>query len=61
MDAFKYLHYGISCLLVFVGFKMLISHYYVIRTDVSLGIVAGILALTILASLWPRKQPPIGT
>jgi tellurite resistance protein TerC len=58
MDAFKYLHYGISCLLVFVGFKMLISHYYVIRTDVSLGIVAGILALAILASLW-RKQPPI--
>jgi tellurite resistance protein TerC len=59
MDAFKYLHYGISCLLVFVGFKMLVSHYYVIRTDVSLGIVAGILALTILASLWHRKQPLI--
>jgi tellurite resistance protein TerC len=59
MDAFKYLHYGISCLLVFVGFKMLVSHYYVIRTDVSLGIVAGILTLAILASLW-RKQPLIG-
>jgi len=50
MDVFEYLHYGISCLLVFVGFKMLVSHYYVIRTDVSLGIIAGILLLTIVVS-----------
>ena len=57
MDAFKYLHYGISFLLVFVGFKMLISHYYVIRTDVSLGIIGGILLLTIAASVLHRKHP----
>jgi tellurite resistance protein TerC len=57
MDAFKYLHYGISCLLVFVGFKMLISHYYVIRTDVSLGIIGGILLLTIVASALHRGAP----
>jgi tellurite resistance protein TerC len=57
MDAFKYLHYGISCLLVFVGFKMLVSHYYVIRTDVSLGIIGGILLLTIAASVLHRKSP----
>jgi tellurite resistance protein TerC len=57
MDAFKYLHYGISCLLIFVGFKMLISHYYAIRTDVSLGIIAGILLVTIIASVLHRKPP----
>jgi tellurite resistance protein TerC len=57
MDAFKYLHYGISCLLIFVGFKMLVSHYYTIRTDVSLGIIAGILLVTIAASALHRKQP----
>ena len=57
MDAFKYLHYGISCLLVFVGFKMLVSHFYVIRTDVSLGIIAGILLVTIAASVLHRKKP----
>ncbi len=57
MDAFKYLHYGISCLLVFVGFKMLISHSYVIRTGVSLGIIGGILLLTIAASVLHRKPP----
>jgi TerC family integral membrane protein len=60
MDAFKYLHYGISCLLVFVGFKMLVSHYYVIRTDVSLAVIGGILLVTIVASALNRKQPTIG-
>jgi tellurite resistance protein TerC len=50
MDVFEYLHYGISCVLVFVGAKMLLSHYYPIRTDVSLAVIAGILLLTIIAS-----------
>lgn len=57
MDIFEYLHYGISCLLVFVGFKMLISHYYTIRTDVSLGIIGGILLVTILVSALHRDEP----
>lgn len=59
MDMFKYLHYGISCVLVFVGFKMLLSHYYVIRTDVSLAVIGGILLATIVASALHRKQPTI--
>jgi tellurite resistance protein TerC len=57
MDMFKYLKYGISCVLVFVGFKMLLSHYYVIRTDVSLAVIGGILLATIVASALHRKQP----
>jgi tellurite resistance protein TerC len=61
MDAFKYLHYGISSLLVFVGFKMLVSHYYAIRTDVSLGIIAAILLVTIAASALHRQQPTAST
>jgi tellurite resistance protein TerC len=57
MDIFEYLHYGISCVLIFVGTKMLISHYYVIRTDISLAVIAGILLVTVMASaLHPR--PP---
>lgn len=58
MDVFEYLHYGISCLLVFVGFKMLISHYYVIRTDVSLAIIASILLVTIVVSALHPDDPP---
>jgi len=57
MDMFKYLHYGISCVLVFVGVKMLLSHYHVIRTEVSLAIIAAILLVTIVASALHRKRP----
>jgi len=57
MDMFKYLHYGISCVLVFVGVKMLLSHYHVIRTKVSLAIIAAILLVTIVASALHRKRP----
>ena len=51
MEVFEYLHYGISCVLVFVGAKMLLSHYYQIRTDISLAVIGGILLVTIAASV----------
>ena len=57
LDIFKYLHYGISCVLVFVGIKMLLSHYYAIRTDVSLAVIGGILLVTIAASTLHRERP----
>jgi tellurite resistance protein TerC len=57
LDVFEYLHYGISCVLVFVGMKMILSHYYPIRTEISLGIIAGILLLTMLASVFKRGKP----
>jgi tellurite resistance protein TerC len=50
MEKFQYLHYGISSLLVFVGIKMLLSHRYPIPTEISLAVIAAILAVTILAS-----------
>lgn len=56
MDIFEYLHYGISCVLLFVGVKMLLSHYYVIRTDHSLAVIAGILLVTIMASALHRER-----
>src|SRR5262249_57916181 len=56
MEVFEYLHYGISCVLVFVGSKMLLSHYYPVRTDVSLAVIAGILLVTILASIVKRGK-----
>jgi tellurite resistance protein TerC len=57
MDLFHHLHYGLSAVLVFVGAKMLIAHFYKIPIDVALGVVAGILALSVIASLvWPRKR-----
>ncbi len=56
MDVFHYLHYGLSAILVFVGVKMVGSHFFHIPIGVALGVVAGLLALSVIASLlWPQK------
>ena len=56
MELFHYLHYGLSLVLIFVGAKMLVSHYYQVPTELALGIVAGILIISVVASmLHPRK------
>ncbi len=57
MVKFRYLGYGIGLVLVFVGAKMLGHRWIEIPTGVSLGIVVGVLALAILASLL-RPEPP---
>ena len=46
---FPYLKYGISVILLFVGVKMLISQFVHIPVLLSLGIIVGILALSIAA------------
>lgn len=46
---FPYLKYGISVILFFVGVKMLLSHVVKIPVLVSLGVIVGILALSIVA------------
>ena len=51
MGMFRYLKVGLCFVLTFVGVKMLISDFYKIPITVSLGIVAGILASSILASV----------
>jgi len=55
MEVFHYLHYGLSVVLIFVGAKMLIADYYPIPTLVALAVVAGVLLVSVLASvLHPR-------
>ena len=56
MDQFQYLKFGLSAVLVFIGAKMVIVDFYKIPTGVSLAVVAGILAISILASLWKAKS-----
>ena len=59
MKLFHYLSYGLSFLLVVIGAKMLIAawfHYH-LPTAWSLGLVAGILAVSIIASvLFPPRD-----
>jgi tellurite resistance protein TerC len=55
MDKFQYLKYGLAAVLTFVGTKMVIVDFYKIPTLVSLCVVAGILTISVLASLWKAK------
>src|SRR6266403_451673 len=48
---FHYLHYGLSAILVFVGAKMLLADVYKLPVGVALGGIAGILLLTVIASV----------
>ncbi len=51
MEAFHYLHYGLSVILVFIGAKMLLAEFYPIGTHVALAVVIGVLAISIVASV----------
>lgn len=54
---FSKLPYGLAVILAFIGVKMLIAPWYHISSPVSLGIVAGILIISVLLSLLlPEKK-----
>ena len=55
-ERFSMLKYGLSVILVFIGIKMLIVDFYHIPIGISLGVVGGILALTLLINAWVNKQ-----
>ncbi len=51
---FKYLHYGLAAILVLVGTKMILNHYYsakIISTELSLILIVVILAFSVIASI----------
>jgi tellurite resistance protein TerC len=58
MDRFHYLKVGISGILIFIGAKMAVSGWVKVPTLVALGVIVGVLALSVVASLMrPRVQP----
>lgn len=70
MQMFHYLSYGLAAILVFVGIKMMIMDFYKLPIAVSLGVVAGILAIAVILSLvrprrnaealsMPENSPPV--
>jgi TerC family integral membrane protein len=57
VDRFHLLKYGLAIILTFVGFKMLTEHFFTIGIGVSLIVILGVLALSIIASLkWPKRE-----
>ena len=50
----RFLHYGLSAVLAFAAVKMIGAPWLTVSPMLSLLIIFAILAVTILASLWPR-------
>lgn len=48
---FRFLKYGLAAILFFVGVKMCISGFYKLPTTIALGVVGGILLLSVVLSL----------
>ncbi len=53
---FRYLNFGLSVILVFIGLKMISSEAYHMPTSISLGSVGLILTVTILASYIAKRR-----
>ena len=54
---FHFIHYGLSIILTFIGFKMLLSGYISIPILVSLSVILGTIAISIILSLlFPLKK-----
>ena len=49
---FRYLHYGLAALLLFVAAKLMTSAFFHVPAGVSLAVIAAIIAIAIAASRW---------
>ena len=56
IDRFIYLRYGLAVVLTFVGVKMLLVDVFHIPTVVSLGVIVGTLAVSIITSLMSSRH-----
>ena len=60
MEKFHYLKVGLGLVLAFVGLKMLLADVYKVPIGLSLGVIAALLAGSMIASLLlPRAEPPL--
>ena len=51
LGKFRFLHFGLAAVLLFVGAKMMLSTIIKVPIGISLGVVAGLLFVSIVASL----------
>lgn len=57
MKIFRFLHTGLALVLILVGLKMVTADRFPISTLVTLAVVAGVLAVSVIASVaYPAKR-----
>jgi tellurite resistance protein TerC len=55
-ERFHYLAHALGAILVFVGIKMIVSHWWHFPTVASLGVIVAIVTGAILASIWKTRR-----
>ncbi|MEX2317649.1 MAG: TerC family protein [Pirellulales bacterium] len=58
MNLFRYLHYGLSAILIFIGVKMMVHQWWDPAPWVSLLVIVGLLGTSIVASLVASRNDP---
>ena len=58
MGFFRYLNYGLAAVLMFVGIKMLFSHWYKMPPLLALAVIVFILAVSVAFSMARPAAPP---
>ncbi len=58
MGLFRYLGLGLATILVFIGLKMLLNEVFPVSIGVSLGVIGGVLAISVGASLILADKSP---
>jgi tellurite resistance protein TerC len=56
MELFQNLNYGLAAILVFIGIKMLVAEFFPIPVGIALGVVSGVLLISVGASLLRRRR-----
>jgi len=57
MKIFRFLHYGLAVVLILVGSKMLAADYFRVPISATLGVVAGVILISVAASVvFPDKS-----
>jgi tellurite resistance protein TerC len=57
MKVFRFLHHGLALVLILVGLKMITADRFAVSTLATLGVVGGVLAVSVVASvMYPGKR-----
>lgn len=61
INRLRYLNYGLSVILAFLGVKMIIGDIYRIPAPVALGVIGGVLTISVIASLLRGRKKNTGS
>jgi tellurite resistance protein TerC len=59
VENFRFLKYGVGFVLLFIGGKLLASHWYEVPIKASLAVVVALLGASVLASLIPHRKDKV--